>query len=192
MPSISSLPLLLALAVHVSGEAVNHLPGYQAVRAPLPTAGPELGRRQDQACAESVLTEVVVPNEPSATELVEYFSTASFALADCTVTAPASLSSDLVSYATYVSEFWGDVESRWDEVDTLCGVDTLALSLSRTGCTETQTAVFTDGSDTESVALPSPTLPTGMLEKTGAASSYRSSMGAFGVAVVACAAWLAA
>lgn len=192
MHSIISLPLLLALANHVSGEALNHLAGYQAVQAsPIPTAGPKLGRRDDLACAQSILTEVMVPDDPSATDLVEYLSTATFAPEDCTVTVPASLSSDLVSYATYVSEFYGGIESRWNEVDSLCGQDTLVLDVSRTGCEETQTAVFTDGSDTESVALPSPTLPTERLEKTSAASAYKSSMGTFGVAVVACAALLA-
>jgi hypothetical protein len=178
MHSYTFIASISALAGYTMAEAQPgfDFPGYAIAPAPTSPSGPRLAARQDMDCFASITEDVFVAETPSADDLNEWLMSQTYDIDECTITAPSSLSSDIVSYASYVSEFWEGAESRWNEVDTMCDADTMRVDMTPVGCTETQTALFTSGSETETVELPYATVPSKSFTKEGGSMGQKGMM----------------
>lgn len=109
-------------------------------------------RAIDETCFTSVMSKLSPP-EPSATELEDWALTQTKDISACTITAPASLSDELISYLSQVSTWLDTVESVADSIDTKCDADVFTFSITMY-CTGSHTVVFTEdasGTGTPSV-----------------------------------------
>ncbi|KAH8672367.1 hypothetical protein BGZ61DRAFT_459203 [Ilyonectria robusta] len=99
-------------------------------------------RAIDDSCFTSVVSKLSPP-EPSNTELQDWAATETEAISACTITAPASLSDEVISYLDEFTTWLATVESVADSIDTKCGADIFTFSVSMS-CTESHTVVFTE------------------------------------------------
>ncbi|KAH6962553.1 hypothetical protein BKA56DRAFT_597893 [Ilyonectria sp. MPI-CAGE-AT-0026] len=99
-------------------------------------------RAIDDSCFTSVISKLSPP-EPSDTELQDWAATETQTISACTMTAPASLSDEVISYLDEFTTWLSTVESVADSIDTKCGADIFTFSVSMS-CTESHTVVFTE------------------------------------------------
>lgn len=138
--------------------------GIPLIAPTAPTAAPEpLDRRdEDESCLSSVLMNDLLPDPPKGSALNEWASSLTNEVyggnAACTLTAPASLSTDIMSYYSVLSEFAETFDDVVADVDTDCGYDE-AFTLSNPCSSEAIVFTASSTSDkTESLdSLPWPT-----------------------------------
>lgn len=120
----------------------------------------------DDSCFTSVVSKLSPP-EPSDTELQDWAATETELVAACTLTAPASLSDEVISYLDEFTTWLSTVESVADSIDTKCGADIFTFSVSMS-CTASHTVVFTqDASGTGTPGVVSSTVMEPMEAPTG-------------------------
>ncbi|KAI9148145.1 hypothetical protein HJFPF1_11969 [Paramyrothecium foliicola] len=114
-----------------------------AVEAPAITQAPvhAIAAREDFSCGSSVLQELVGP-VPSDEDLLRWAISVTHPL-ECTVTAPAELSDEYVSWASGMTEWAKNVEKKASETHEVCGYDYLTARF--TGiCEVERTVLFTN------------------------------------------------
>lgn len=156
----------LFLALMASQVLANDLvlEAYGISPANPPPNSPLARRAVDEACFQSVLSKLMPPT-PAATALNDWATSEleAFGAPQCTVTAPAALSEDYMSYRSVVATWLETVEEEAKKITTNCGADKLTLSFSQY-CTESQTVIFTDeATATETAVLPTVNVPTGSI-----------------------------
>lgn len=144
MQSLLLLSGLVALADQAlatgAGGAVGISPAFP------PNGAPALDRRNlDESCATSVFSSLSPP-EPTDSAFLDWAtSTNDFWTESCTITVPASFSSDYISYVSEFDTWLNTIESAAAKA-TDCGVDddeVFAISLSGL-CTASRTVVFVE------------------------------------------------
>lgn len=148
---------------------------------PTPTADSNLvGRDTNMACATSLINELS-PAAPTDTRILSEIDATS-----CTITAPASLSSPLMSYASELATYLSTIESKAKGIHTDCGAkEKLTLSISSYLCSKSIEILFVDKSSstkTTSVSVPN-SFPTKIVVGSGAAPRHATA--SVGVAFIA-------
>ncbi|KAI9148832.1 serglycin domain-containing protein [Paramyrothecium foliicola] len=179
MLSLSHFITSLALAASVGAELVPF--GMEYSQNGVARRDQQDDLRRMQMCASSVLSELV-PAEPTNTAFREWATSARTPFA-CTITAPASLSSDYSSYADVVTEWLETVESD-AAGKTDCGADYFTMTFSSAFCRSTRTVLFTDARNQTTTQTQEPfTVPTGTIH-IGAAARPSAVLGSAMAAAV--------
>jgi len=156
----------------VAGAAVA-----PAATAPPTAALPALERRViNSSCISSVLRELEPPISRRGSDILSCGDFLSWAVEahgsltedrqqatsspSCTVTTPASVSSDYSSYIDVIETYFSTVSSKASGIRTNCGADKLFLSFDQL-CTPSLTMLFTSGANQTSVTSLKPPEPPG-------------------------------
>jgi hypothetical protein len=169
------LPLILTTLALATQIGANVLTVGPHAGNDISTAHQKIDKRDEaSACAESVLSQLKPP-KPSNTEFLEWYNSATTPYA-CTVTAPASLSSEYSSYAGVVSEWLDTVESKAAQ-QTDCGMKSFVLIVPSVTCDGPRTVLFTDSAKRTTTATQEPfNYPTSPIQ-IGAATHHPRALG---------------
>ncbi|KAJ6442531.1 alpha-ketoglutarate-dependent sulfonate dioxygenase [Purpureocillium lavendulum] len=158
----------LHLLIELAG-ASDHAPAAGAAAA-IPTAmaskAPALlmERRTvgvDTSCISSVVSELSPPTSGLGSDFWSWassFSTDATTSPACTITAPASISSDYLRYVDTLETYFSTIVSKASGIHTNCGADDLSLTFDQL-CTTSLTVVFTSGADESTTSLWPPQVP---------------------------------
>lgn len=167
-----SLPLLVCTLFSGLATAVENagLAGI-GISPAQPTIDSRIVPRDlDNNCFTSVMSQLSLPT-PTNTDLHSW-ATDSLELPACTATAPASLSSDFMSYDSVISTWLSTLGSVADGIHTKCGAHTFSLAFSAY-CSTSRTIYFTDAEKsqtaTETATLPNYAQPTTIYVDSAAA-----------------------
>lgn len=133
-----------------------------------------LAARQDARCTSSVLSELAPPI-PEDQDLLTWFAFNTDEVFTCTVTAPASLSSEFNSWMSQMTEWAEDLESNAHK-KSKCGYDIFSLTAPGV-CPTSHTVLFTDLSSEETSSQVYPPLPLKTGIRIGAASRNTGMIG---------------
>ncbi|CAH0047807.1 unnamed protein product [Clonostachys solani] len=108
-------------------------------------------RAISQSCFTSVVNKLSPPLPTNSA--FSRWATASLVMPTCTVTAPASFSSDYMSYDKVLSTWLGTIKSAAGNIKTDCGADRFSLTFSGY-CSSSRTVYFTSAQQTQTATLP--------------------------------------
>ncbi|KAL3958240.1 hypothetical protein VFPFJ_10207 [Purpureocillium lilacinum] len=118
-------------------------------------------QRVDSSCISSIVSELAPPTSGLDSDFLSWASSASTEIIspDCTVTVPASISSEYLAYRSTFQTYLSTIASKASSIRTNCGADDLSLTFSQF-CTTSLTVLFTSGADkTSTTSLSSLDIP---------------------------------